>query len=263
MKRLQKGMLRVALCCVLFAIACGIYTEFDKKRFRKSLQPLSLVEENPVHTHQGGDSQTHTDVPIMDTVISTIESPTGDYDWRSDDMNAPTDLADNTDPWENWWEHIENQELSADVPEDVEDYPPKDWHRTTDPVLFAEYYRAQLTNQFGDLPQVDILADGYMKIKAEIPMTLDEKIEHVEAMYDLFPDEKTRETIAFLKEWKASGNPFKMEFGPPPPSPPADQFLDIKPFVERYGWEDGIAKFRQINPERVVEFERIVNQHQH
>ena len=76
MKRLQKGMLKVALCCVLFAIACGIYTEFDKKRFRESLQPLPTVAEDPVHTHHGGDSQTHADAPIMDTDISTIESPT-------------------------------------------------------------------------------------------------------------------------------------------------------------------------------------------
>lgn len=177
-------------------------------------------------------------------------------------MNTPTDLADNTDPWENWWEQMEAQESMTEVTEEAENYPPKGWHRTNDPVLFAEYYRAQLIKQFGDIPQVHVLADGHRKIKSELPLTLDEKIEHLEAMYDLFPHESTRESIQFWKEWKASGRPFKMELGLPPPPPSADQFLDIKPFVERYGWEDGIAKFRQVNPERAAEFERTVNQHQ-
>ena len=261
MKMLQKGMLGAALCCVLFAIGCMLYTEFDKKRFRESLQPLPPVVKDPIHTHHDGGSQTHADTQTMDTGISTTESPTGDYDWRSGDMNAPTDMEDNTDPWGNWWEQIGDQESSTEIAEDAEPYPPKDWYKTTDPVLHAEYYRAQLIKQFGDLPQVDIFVDGLLKVKLEIPLTLDEKIEHVEAMYDLFPNERTRETIEFLKEWKASGRPFKMEFGPPPK--PAEQFLDIKPFVERYGWEDGIAKFRQINPARAAEFERTVNQHQH
>ena len=99
--------------------------------------------------------------------------------------------------------------MSTEIPEDVEDYPPKGWHKTTDPVLFAEYYRAQLTNQFGDLPQVDILADGYMKIKAEIPLTLDEKIEHVEAMYDLFPDEKNSGDDRILERMEGLRTPLQ------------------------------------------------------
>lgn len=267
MKGWQKRLFGAALCCVLFAIACGIYTEFDKKRFDESLQQLPAAGEAPVHTHPFGDSQTHADIQTMDNEIVPTENSADDYDWRTDDANPPTDNGSDTDTWTGWWEHIQEQNFSAETgietDTDSEPYPPKDWYKTTDPVLFAEYYRAQLIEQFGDLPQVDIIADGDLKIKLEIPLTLDEKIEHVEAIYDLFPDEKTRETITFLKEWKASGRPFKMEFGPPPPPPSVDQFLDIKPFVERYGWEDGIAKFRQINPVRAAEFQRTVNQHQH
>lgn len=263
MKRLQKRMFGAALCCILFAIGCMLYTEFDKKRFTESLQPLLPVAEDPVHSHHAGDSQTHTRTQTMEADVSTTEIPTSDYDWRSDDTSAPNDLEDETDAWGNWWRHIEDQESSTGVTEDAEPYPPKGWYRTADPVLFAEYYRAQLIKQFGDIPQVHILAEGHRKIRSEIPLTLDEKIEQLEAMYDLFPNEGTREAIEFWKEWKVSGRPFKMEFGPAPPPPSADLFLDVKPFVERYGWEEGIAKFRQINPARAAAFERIVNQHPH
>ncbi len=260
MERLQKWLFRTAICSLLFAIGSLTYVKLGNQPFFEGPPQFTQTAEHSDHVDQARNPQKAANTQPAGNDGATTKSLTGDYDWRDDRTNLSHDKTANADPWAEWWEQVDAQEASTEAEKDEVLYPPKDWYKTTDPVLHAEYRRAHLIKQFGDVPQVHTFVDGFLKLKLEIPLTLDEKMEHVEAMYDLFPDERTRQTIEFLKEWKASGRPFKMEFGPPPKPP--DEFLDVKPFVERYGWEDGIAKFREINPARAAEFERTVNQHQ-
>ena len=250
--RFPRWILGVAVCCVIFGIGCLIYTEYDMKRFEAGLGELPSVGESSLSdTSEGVGVVTEPATGSTGADVSEPESPKTAYDWLTDDP-APTTGAGDADPLMAWWE-AELEGSGAEVEEDTEVYPPTDWYKTTDPVLFNEYFLAQLINQFGDVPQVHILAAGDLKIVLKIPMTLDEKLEHSEAMYDLFPDEGTLEGIKLLRELKASGHPFEMADGS---EVYQDPFPDIEPFLRRYGWVDGIERFREIDPERAAEFER-------
>lgn len=87
-------------------------------------------------------------------------------------------------------------------------------------------------------------------------MTLDEHIEQNQALYELWPTDETRKTLEMLRNWKASGQPFVHQYEPPKS---ADPFLDVKPFVDQYGLEEGLNRLREVNPERAAEFERAFN----
>lgn len=201
------------------------------------------------HTHeQADDTVSHPAHTHQENL------PSGeDDDWR-DDRGVSFSLPEE-DPWQQTY--APKTDVESSDSEDDETYPPPDWYKTTDPALYVEYYRAQLIKQFGDIPQVHILADSKRKIRAEIPMTLDEHIEQNQALYDLWPSEETQKTLEMFKEWKASGRPFVHKYGEPKP---VDQFLDVKPFVDQYGLEEGIRRFRAVNPERAAEFERVLSE---
>ena len=133
---------------------------------------------------------------------------------------------------------------------DEETYPPRDWYNTTDPALYIEYYQAQLIKQFGDIPEVYVLAEFEEKMRAEIPMTLDEQIEQAEALYALWPHQETKATLEILENMETSGHPFVHRYHASPET--TDPFHDVTPFVEQHGLVEGIQQLSKVNPKRAA-----------
>ena len=84
-------------------------------------------------------------------------------------------------------------------------YPPPDWHKTEDPELYIQYFRAQLIKQFGDIPEVHIIVEDERKMLLGLPQTLDEYIAALEAMYHLWPTPGNKKTLEHTRELKANG----------------------------------------------------------
>ena len=73
---------------------------------------------------------------------------------------------------------------------------PLQWWTTEDPILRAEYFRAQLIKQFGDIPQVHTVADHELKVAMGIPWVPREVfIAFLEAQYHLWPHPTTLRTL--------------------------------------------------------------------
>lgn len=78
---------------------------------------------------------------------------------------------------------------------------------TDDPELFAKIFREQLIEQFGDIPEVDIVVEGETKLMFggfRLPDDADEYLAYHEALYALFPSalhllESAREEVRKLK----------------------------------------------------------------
>lgn len=145
------------------------------------------------HDHSHGHShETGQHFHLEETNISSSE-----YDWRDDsafDVPLPK-----SDPWKQT--HPESE--TTDTVDDT--YPPRDWYKTEDPVLRAEYFYAQLLKQFGDIPEVHIVGEYELNAAKGVPQTLDDMENHLEANYYLFPNEKSKKAIEDFQEIKALG----------------------------------------------------------
>ena len=110
------------------------------------------------------------------------------------------------------------QELPAD--DDIEGLYnlgiPRGWFKTKDPVLYAKYFRAQLLRQFGNIPEIHIVADMELKKRQWIYPTRDEHIAYLEALYRLFPDKGTLEDLENERQRKAKGKPFVLIYAGAP-----------------------------------------------
>ena len=79
---------------------------------------------------------------------------------------------------------------------------------TDDPELFAKIYREELIEQFGDIPEVEIVVEGETKLwfgGFRLPDDADEYLAYYEALYALFPSslhllESARENVQKAKE---------------------------------------------------------------
>ena len=145
------------------------------------------------HDHSHGHS--HETVPHFHLEETNISS--SEYDWRDDDA------FDVTPPKSDPWKEIHPESETTDTADDT--YPPRDWYKTEDPVLRAEYFYAQLLKQFGDIPEVHTVGEYNLDVVRGEPLTLSKIEAYLEANYHLFPNEKTKKAIEDFKELKASG----------------------------------------------------------
>jgi hypothetical protein len=130
------------------------------------------------------------------------EAPSSDtYDWRDD--QASDARRPKTDPWKNLDVQQVDIETSTVSGEDSEVYLPPNWHLTEDPALRAEYFHAQLINQFGDIPEVHIVAAYQRKKELGLPVTIDEYIASLEARYHLWQNKRTLQVLESLRKEKA------------------------------------------------------------
>ena len=62
---------------------------------------------------------------------------------------------------------------------------------TNDPEVFAKLFREQLIEQFGDVPEIDIIVKVEKIVKAGESIPLDEFVDYAHALFQLFPSEQT------------------------------------------------------------------------
>lgn len=214
---------------------------------------LSDVSVNDNHNHDG-ESHVHPHPHEHPHPYTESDNQFRGDDWRNDGASDFPSLKE--DPWQ----QIYTQSVDTEAFEktDEETYPPRDWYNTTDPALYIEYYQAQLIKQFGDIPEVYVLAEFEEKMRAEIPMTLDEQIEQAEALYALWPHQETKATLEILENMETSGHPFVHRYHASPET--TDPFHDVTPFVEQHGLVEGIQQLSKVNPKRAAEVKRMLRE---
>ena len=174
---------------LLFCSSVIIYTEWDKKRFLKSLpEPPINVKAPEVEQPSRVDDLSSLDAPHVVVQVRTerqttpLQQDPDDYDWRTDDEAHHDHNHDHDhDPWV-------NKDLANDEP----------------PMPDQNDMLKSLIEKFGDIPQVHAHVE-FHQIRSERDLTLDEEIAHLEAMLFLFPNEATRKTLVLAKWEKANG----------------------------------------------------------
>ena len=154
-------------------------------------QPSITYDHGHDHPHDHG-SHDHTAVPT---------TKREKYDWRD---NSNLEKPPTNDPWKN----IHPKEELTDAADDT--YPPRNWYKTEDPVLRAEYYGAQMLKQFGDTPEVRTVSDWELKKAMGITPIHEELITYLEALYHLFPRERTLNTLKHHRDLRAKGVEVRM-----------------------------------------------------
>ena len=93
---------------------------------------------------------------------------------------------------------------------------PRGWFKVKDPVLYTKYFRAQLLRQFGNMPEVHIVADMELKERQWIYPTDDEYIIYLKALYRLFPNKSNLRTLEDYQKRKAEGRNFRLIYADAP-----------------------------------------------
>ncbi len=132
--------------------------------------------------------------PISETQPRALTDRDTGTDWRDDP--AFDDTFVKKDPWKQTYP----QQTSTDDTDDT--YPPRDWYKTEDPELHAEYFYAQLLKQFGDIPEVHIIGEHKLQIARKVPITDDQWIKYLEASQVVWPNEKNAELLEALQKDK-------------------------------------------------------------
>ena len=172
--------------------------------------PTEPGTEKTSITMQHGPDQGHRQAHPQETAphTHTAAPPTADdgYDWLDDSA------FDATLPQKDPWKQTSAQKVAVEASnsEAAEIYPPRNWYKTEDPVLRAEYYGAQMLKQFGDIPEVRTVSDWERKkTMGRIP-THEELIIYLEALYHLFPREGTLRALNYHRELSTKGVQVKM-----------------------------------------------------
>lgn len=157
------------------------------------------------HGHDHGHSHDHTEGAVSHSHSVETNTSGDGYDWPDD--NAFDSTLPKSDPWKQTYP----EDASTDDANDT--YPPRDWYKTEDPVLYIEYLQAQLIKQFGDIPEIHTFVAFREKIQFKIPIKdADEYLNFLKVQYTLWPMEETRETLETLEKQMAEG--VNIVFGP-------------------------------------------------
>lgn len=144
---------------------------------------------NPPHTHD------HNTKPVLNT--STERRNRDTYDWRDDTERV---IIPKQNPWRQSYTQKTQENLNEIV--DETDAIPRNWYKTKDPIIRAEYLHEVLIKQFGDIPEVHIIGE-FEKIVAEGGQpTHNQYIIFLEAHYALWQDHKTLEVLKSAREKK-------------------------------------------------------------
>ena len=149
------------------------------------------------HGHVHDQSYAHSHEAVPHAHASETKAKKGEYDWRDHGVLDVPLLK--SDPWKPTHPVSESTAVTDDT------YPPRDWYKTEDLELRAEYFYAQLIKQFGDIPEVHTVGEYELDVARGVPLTLGKIEAYLEANYHLFPNEKTKKAIEDFHEIKTLG----------------------------------------------------------
>ena len=241
---------------VLFCIGMTVYYQIAKRNFDNSLPQVPTAVAPQGHEAPPGDTSHLREEGTHQETSATKGVPDGD-DRRTDEGHVHSHNDGDVDPW---WAQLSSPEDDMLDEESEEPYPPRNWQETLDPALYAEYYRAQIMKQFRDVPDIDRLADilaaGKLKLRAQIPMTLDEALAYNEALNELWPDADTRRSIAAIKDRITTGQSYQDR----PMKRVRDPLQHLEPIVvpliKQHGVKEGMRRFRILDPQGAMELKR-------
>ena len=239
---------------VLFCIGMTVYYQIAKRNFDNSLPQVPTAVVQPGDEAPPGDTSHPHEKTRQGT--SATKRVLDDDDWRTDEGHAHSHTDIHGDPWT----QLSSPEDDMLAEESEEPYPPLNWPDTLDPALYAEYYRAQIMKQFSDVPAIDRLADtlaaGKLKLRAQIPMTLDEALAYNEALNALWPDTDTQRSIAAIKERIATGRSY--QDAPIKIGGDRLQHLEpvVVPLIEQHGVKEGLRLFKTLDPRGAMALKR-------
>ena len=84
---------------------------------------------------------------------------------------------------------------------------------TDDPELFAKIYREQLVEQYGDIPEVEVVVEGETKLwfgGFRFPGDEDDYVAFLEAKYALWPNDSQLRRLEKYRKAQADGTPFHL-----------------------------------------------------
>ncbi len=159
----------------------------------------SDTEITTPHSHEPNDNHRHghSHEKVSPSHVVEPVSNDGEYDWRNDGV------FDVSEQQEEAWKPTDPERELPDAAEDT--YPPRDWHKTEDIELRAEYFYAQLLKQFGDIPEVHTVGEYNLNVAKGVPQTLRQMEDYLEANYHLFRNDKNKKALEEFYKLKALG----------------------------------------------------------
>ncbi len=237
---------------IVLVAAGSIYLHIDTKRFVEELPE----PPHPVSTHDNTEGLTSPDSDTENAPKTTApESDEADKVFVPESASPPA-----------WWDDAAHDTpgLRTDDPwKAVEEYGLLNADGTlVDPNSpeFQERFRQQLIKQFGDIPEVHIVADGGFYENRHI-WTIDDKIRFAEAHNKLFPSVNTQNSLNFFYAQK-SGDPQKLmdAINALPTQNVADKpnpFEDLAKYFEgNPSPANGFRQLRKDDPVRSAQFEK-------
>ncbi len=233
----------IVVSFIVLIAAGSIYLYIDTKRFiENSVQPPRQDTTPPEGSPSLQNQLSEHTVPPLDTPST-----------------PPTQRKNGTEPVE-WWDdgadaeqtHAHGDASKQNQTSDIKEEESVNWLDLTTPYERADALRASLLRQFGDVPEVDAVVEGFLNVWTQTSMDTAERLRFNRALNTFWPAESTQKVIEYLETGKLPTHT--------QPSGPflnlRHQFPDFEPFVAEYGFEAGVLRFAEQNPERALEFKR-------
>ncbi len=250
----------LTVTCVILIGAGSVYWHLDTKQFIKEITKQAPNDTEPnKSSHPRRDSSQSPPVNSVvkqDSQSKEVSKPA----WWNDISPNILDLQDvqNGDPWGEMLSQ-ERVEASKTQEESPQKTPIKDLD-PNDPYDLYEMMLASYLKKFGDIPEVHILVEGWLKGNLGIIMTPEEELAYLEAMNYLNPHPSTQRSIEMARLVVAGDYDTLIEkYGTPIPES-QQPFIDVKPFFEENVWEEGFRLLRASDPKRAAEFEEFLRE---
>ena len=123
--------------------------------------------------------------------------------------------------------------------------------------------RKSFLNKHGDIPEVHIVAEGWLKVSLGQKQTPEEKLTFMEAMNHLNPQPSTQRSIE-MQKLIISGDMDTLVSKYGESQPESEQpFYDVAHFFDGQNHAEGFRQLRAADPKRSIEFEAFIRQEAH
>ena len=236
---------------VLIAVG-SVYLHLDTKLFIEEFptppksMPKDAVPVESSHQHDQGNRTAESDAQPKKNADPTW---TGDAaSSRDDHGHTHTD-----DPSAEVLTHETETQATEGTPKENSESQQFD---PNDPYQLHELRLKGYRKEWGDIPEIYIVANGFLKER----MSPEEKLTFLEAMNHLNPQPSTQRSIEIQKLIIAGDeDTLFAKYGELQPES-EQPFIDVKPFFEGNNKVESFRRLRAANPKRAAEFEAFIRE---
>ena len=238
---------------VLIAVG-SVYLHLDTKQFIEELQPFrksipkDAVPVESSHQHDQGNRTAESDAQPKKNSESI---GTGDAaSSRDDHGHTHTD-----DPSAEVLTHETKTQATEGTPKEDSESRQFD---PNDPYQLNELRLNGYLKEYGDIPEIYIVADGFLKHSLGQKITPEERLTFLEAMNYLNPQPSTQRSIEIQKLIIAGDdNTLSAKYAESQPES-EKPFYDVAHFFQENNNVEGFRRLRAANPKRAAEFEEFI-----